>query len=80
MTAVNFDVICKPRFTLKLACAPFAAQHRPPNILRTMRAQFIFQSRLDPSDGRQFAKDITFHSALVDAADYQAIHYHWLVQ
>ena len=75
MNAVSFDVACEARFALERACALFAAQRRSPDHLATMRAEIHRQAQPGLSDEGWCASDITFHRALVDAADNPVMSY-----
>lgn len=75
MNAVRFETACEARYTLERACAPLAAQRRSPDHLATMRAEIHRQSQPGLSDESFCASDVTFHRALVDAADNPVLSY-----
>ncbi|MEL7282256.1 MAG: FCD domain-containing protein [Pseudomonadota bacterium] len=75
MNAVRFETACEARYALERACAPLAAQRRSPDHLATMRAEIHRQSQPGLSDESFCASDVTFHRALVDAADNPVLSY-----
>ena len=75
MNAVRFETACEARYTLERACAPMAAARRSPDHLATMRAEIHRQSQPGLSDESFCASDVTFHRALVDAADNPVLSY-----
>ena len=75
MNAVRFETACEARYTLERACSPLAAQRRSPDHLATMRAEIHRQSQPGLSDESFCASDVTFHRALVDAADNPVLSY-----
>lgn len=75
MNAVSFQTACEARFTLERACAPLAAQRRTPDHLATMRAEIVRQGQPGLSDESFCASDVSFHRALVDAADNPVLSY-----
>lgn len=75
MNAVSFDVACEARFAMERACAPFAAQRRTADHLATMRAEIHRQAQPGLSDESWCASDVSFHRALVDAAQNPVMSY-----
>ena len=75
MNAVRFETACEARYTLERACAPMAAARRSPDHLATMRAEIHRQTQPGLSDESFCASDVTFHRALVDAADNPVLSY-----
>ena len=75
MNAVSFDVACEARYALERACTPLAAERRTPDHLATMRAEIHRQGQPGLSDESFCASDVTFHRALVDAADNPVLSY-----
>ena len=75
MNAVSFDVACEARYALERACAPLSAIRRTPDHLATMRAEIHRQRQPGRSDESFCASDVTFHRALVDAADNPVLSY-----
>jgi DNA-binding FadR family transcriptional regulator len=75
MNAVSFDVACEARFAMERACAPFAAQRRTADHLATMRAEIHRQAQPGLNDESWCASDVSFHRALVDAAQNPVMSY-----
>jgi DNA-binding FadR family transcriptional regulator len=75
MNDVDFETACEARFALEKACAPLAAQRRDADHLATMRAEIHRQGQPGLSDERFCDSDVTFHRALVDAADNPVLSY-----
>ena len=75
MNAVRFETACEARYALERACAPMAAARRSSDHLATMRAEIHRQSQPGLSDESFCASDVTFHRALVDAADNPVLSY-----
>ncbi|MEL7013387.1 MAG: FCD domain-containing protein [Pseudomonadota bacterium] len=75
MNAVRFETACEARYALERACAPMAAARRSPDHLATMRAEIHRQTQPGLSDESFCASDVTFHRALVDAADNPVLSY-----
>ncbi len=75
MNAVRFETACEARYALERACAPLAATRRSPDHLATMRAEIHRQAQPGLSDESFCASDVTFHRALVDAADNPVLSY-----
>ncbi|ATF18561.1 FadR/GntR family transcriptional regulator [Phaeobacter gallaeciensis] len=75
MNAVSFDTACEARYALERACAPLAATRRTADHLATMRAEIFRQGQPGLSDEAFCASDVTFHRALVDAADNPVLSY-----
>lgn len=75
MNDVSFATACEARYALERACAPLAAQRRSADHLATMRAEIHRQGQPGLSDEAFCASDVTFHRALVDAADNPVLSY-----
>jgi DNA-binding FadR family transcriptional regulator len=60
---------------MERACAPFAAQRRTADHLATMRAEIHRQAQPGLSDESWCASDVSFHRALVDAAQNPVMSY-----
>jgi DNA-binding FadR family transcriptional regulator len=60
---------------MERACAPFAAQRRTADHLATMRAEIDRQTQPGLSDESWCASDVSFHRALVDAAQNPVMSY-----
>jgi DNA-binding FadR family transcriptional regulator len=60
---------------MERACAPFAAQRRTADHLATMRAEIHRQTQPGLSDESWCASDVSFHRALVDAAQNPVMSY-----
>lgn len=69
MNAVDFDTACEARFALERACVTLACARRTADHLATMRAETHRQQQPGLTDEAFCASDVTFHRALVDAAD-----------
>ena len=75
MNAVRFETACEARYALERACSPLSAARRSPDHLATMRAEIHRQGQPGLSDESFCASDVTFHRALVDAADNPVLSY-----
>lgn len=75
MNAVSFETACEARYTLERACAPLSAERRSADHLATMRAEIHRQGQPGLTDEAFCASDVTFHRALVDAADNPVLSY-----
>ena len=75
MNGVDFETACEARYALERACVPFAAERRGPDHLAAMRAEIFRQGQPGLSDESFCASDVTFHRALVDAADNPILSY-----
>lgn len=75
MNAISFETACEARYALERACTPLAASRRTPGHLDTMRAEIHRQGQPGLSDESFCASDVTFHRALVDAADNPVLSY-----
>ncbi len=75
MNEVSFETACEARFALERACIPLAAERRQPDHLAAMRAEIYRQGQPGLSDEVFCASDVSFHRALVDAADNPVISY-----
>jgi len=75
MNAVSFDTACEARFALERACTPYAAKRRKESHLATMHLELVRQGQIDVSDEAFCASDVTFHRALVDAANNPILSY-----
>lgn len=69
MNAVDFDTACEARFALERACVALACARRSADHLAMMRAETHRQKQPGLTDEAFCASDVTFHRALVDAAD-----------
>src|SRR6056297_1444080 len=75
MNAVSFETACEARYALERACAPLACTRRSADHLATMRAEIHRQGQPGLSDEAFCASDVTFHRALVDAANNPVLSY-----
>jgi DNA-binding FadR family transcriptional regulator len=75
MNDVSFNTACEARYALERACAPLAAQRRSPDHLATMRAEIHRQAQPGLTDEAFCASDVSFHGALVDAAENPVLSY-----
>src|SRR6056297_3706267 len=75
MNAVSFETACEARYALERACAPLACTRRSADNLATMRAEIHRQGQPGLSDEAFCASDVTFHRALVDAANNPVLSY-----
>ena len=75
MNDISFDTACEARFTLERACAALAAERRAAEHLEVMRQEIARQGGDGLTDEDFCASDVTFHSALVDAAQNPVLSY-----
>jgi DNA-binding FadR family transcriptional regulator len=75
MNAVSFETACEARFTLERACAALACARHTRETLDAMAAEIARQKDPALSDEAFCASDVTFHRALIDAADNPVLAY-----
>jgi GntR family transcriptional repressor for pyruvate dehydrogenase complex len=75
MNAVSFETACEARYALERAATRLAAERREADYLATMRAEIARQQDPALSDEGFCASDVTFHRALVDAAQNPVLSY-----
>jgi len=75
MNDVSFETACEARFALERSCAMLSAQRRTADHLAAMRAELHRQAQPGLTDEAFCASDVTFHRALVDAADNPVLSY-----
>lgn len=75
MNDVSFTTACEARYALERACAPLAASRRTQQQLDAMHREIDRQADPSLTDKAFCASDVTFHRALVDAAQNPVLSY-----